>query len=125
MKEFYMDIAIDMKYFEALMDRTLESLIDIYTKFFKVIGDELDVVQFWGDLGTQRGPLISPETYRRYIKPREAELVRLTKKITNAKVALHTCGSVYEFIPDLIDAGYDILNPVKTSAADMESGRLK
>ena len=125
MKEFYMDIAIDMKYFEALMDRTLESLIDIYTKFFKVIGDELDVVQFWGDLGTQRGPLISPETYRKYIKPREAELVRLTKKITNAKVALHTCGSVYEFIPDLIDAGYDILNPVKTSAADMESGRLK
>ncbi len=82
MEEFYMDIAIDTKYFETLMDRTLESLIDIYTRFFSVIGDKLDVVRFWGDLGTQRGPLISPETYRKHIKPRETELVKQTKKMT-------------------------------------------
>ena len=125
MNDFYMDIAIDAKFFEATMDRVLESLIDVYTTFFNIFGDRLDVVQFWCDLGTQRGPLISPEIYRKYIKPREAALINLTKKMTNAKVALHTCGGVYEIIPDIIDAGYDVLNPVQTTAIGMEPSRLK
>ena len=125
MQDFFMDIAADKKYFEALMDRVLESFIEIYTRYFEVVGPHLDVVQFWGDLGTQRGPLIAPDVYRKYIKPREMELVKLTKKMTNAKVALHTCGAIIEFIPDLILAGYDILNPVQTTAEGMDPVRLK
>ena len=78
------------------------------------------------DLGTQGGPLISPDMYRRLIKPRQQELFSfIKKKAPHAKIFFHSCGSVYHFIGDLIEAGVDILNPVQVAAADMDSKRLK
>jgi uroporphyrinogen decarboxylase len=77
------------------------------------------------DLGTQNGPQMSPKTYRQVIKPYHQELFALIKQRSNAKVFLHTCGSVYRLLPDLIDAGVEILNPVQVSAKDMDTRRLK
>jgi uroporphyrinogen decarboxylase len=125
MAEFYMDFILNPSMIEALLDKVLEAEMGIYGRFFEIVGEELDLVQYWGDLGSQQGPLISPEHYRRYVKPREAALVEFTKKRTKAKVCLHSCGSSYAFIPDLIEAGYEALNPVQTTAAGMDPVRLK
>jgi uroporphyrinogen decarboxylase len=119
------DLYENLPFFEAILDRILEALTSMYERFFALVGEHLDVIQFWGDLGTQHGPLISPDHYRRYVKPRESALVEFAKKNTNAKICLHSCGAVSAFIPDLIDAGYEILNPVQTTAADMDPTWLK
>jgi uroporphyrinogen decarboxylase len=125
MAELYMDFVLNPAMLEALLDAVLETEMDIYGRFFDIVGEELDLVQYWGDLGSQQGPLISPEHYRRYVKTREAALVEFTKKRTKAKACLHTCGSAYAFMPDLIEAGYEALNPVQTTAAGMDPVRLK
>ena len=125
MNQFYMDAYINPEYFEALLDKVLEIEMERYSQFFETVGEHLDVVEFWGDLGMQIGPMISPELYRTKIKPREKQLVDLVKKKTNAKACLHTCGACFDFIPDIIDAGYEVLNPIQTTAAGMEPAKLK
>ncbi len=68
---------------------------------------------------------MSPEIYRRLFKPRHAELVAYVKKHSTMKTFLHSCGSIHELIPDLIEVGYDVLNPMQTSARDMGPEKLK
>ncbi len=69
--------------------------------------------------------MMSPRTYRDVVKPYHKELCQFIHARTPARIFLHTCGSVYRLLPDLIDAGFDILNPVQVSAKDMETSRLK
>ena len=85
----------------------------------------LDVLQLWSDLGSQIGPLISPKFYREKIKPRDKELIKLLKSKTKAKIIIHSCGSICDFIPDLIDEGYDGINPIQTTAVNMDPVKLK
>lgn len=125
MEQYYMDAYLDPDYFAAVMDKVLEVLLPRYTLFFDAVGEHLDLVEFWGDLGTQIGPMVSPELYKSVIMPKERQLVDLVKSKTNAKAALHTCGSSYAFIPDIIEAGYEIINPVQVTAVDMDPIRLK
>ncbi len=120
-----MDAYINRSYFEKLLDKVLEIELQRYSSFFDAVGEHLDIVEFWGDLGTQDGPMISPDLYRRVIQPRERQLVDLVKDKTGAKAALHTCGAVFDFIPDIIDAGYEVLNPVQTTAVGMDPVLLK
>jgi uroporphyrinogen decarboxylase len=77
------------------------------------------------DLGVQNNAMMSPATYQRMVKPYHHEAFKLIKRYTEAKVFLHSCGSVYKLLPDLIDAGVEILNPVQVSAKDMDTQRLK
>jgi len=84
----------------------------------------VDIVCWGDDLGTQRGPQISPELYRRMIKPRQKRMVEAIKR--HGKLVLyHTCGSVADFLPDFIELGIDAVNPVQVSAAGMDTQRLK
>jgi uroporphyrinogen decarboxylase len=89
------------------------------------VGDVIDVVMIGDDIGGQSGLLFSPEFYRKIVKPRQKRLVRHIKSLTSAKIWYHTCGSVMQLIPDLIDNGIDILNPVQVSAANMDPKELK
>ncbi|MBC8386671.1 MAG: hypothetical protein H8E13_01280, partial [Actinobacteria bacterium] len=74
----------------------------------------------------QNNLLISPSTYRKYIKPRQKKLNSLIKeKKSDIFIFYHSCGSIYEIIPDLIEVGVDALNPVQVSAANMDTKRLK
>jgi len=77
------------------------------------------------DLAGQDGPLFNPAIYRRIVKPRHKRLVQYIRSRTQAKIWYHTCGSCAAFIPDLIDNGIDILNPVQTSARNMDPIELK
>jgi uroporphyrinogen decarboxylase len=89
------------------------------------VGPYVDVVQFNEDLGGQHGPLMAPATFRRIYQPRLRRLFAGVKRKTAARIYLHSCGSIYRMIPDLIDCGVEVLNPVQVNAAEMDSRRLK
>jgi len=90
-----------------------------------MVGYYADVVQEADDLAGQFGLLISPEIYREVVKPRHKKIMDFIKARTDAKIFFHSCGAVRDIIPDMIDVGIDILNPVQVSATGMESAALK
>jgi len=73
----------------------------------------------------QEGWLINPDLYRKMIKPKQRRLVEAIRKKTDARLFYHGCGATRELIPDLIDLGFDILNPVQVSARGMDTRELK
>jgi len=77
------------------------------------------------DIGMQSGPAISRAMFRRLIKPRMQKLIEAIRAHTQARIWFHSCGSVYYALPDLIEIGVEILNPVQVAAEDMDPGRLK
>lgn len=89
------------------------------------VGPHIDVILFGDDLGSQTGPLMSPEMYRQYYKPFHATLWQRAKELADVKVMLHCCGGVRELLPDLIDAGLDAINPVQVSSRGMDAAALK
>jgi uroporphyrinogen decarboxylase len=93
--------------------------------FLDEVGDLVDVIMIGDDLAGQSGPLFRPAIYRKIVKPRHKQLVRSIRARTGAKIWYHTCGACGEYIPDLLDNGIDILNPVQVSAPGMEPSRLK
>jgi uroporphyrinogen decarboxylase len=93
--------------------------------YLDLVGPYLQIIKLGDDLGGQHGPLMSPQTYRDVIKPYHQELFNFIKARTGARLFLHTCGSVYRLLPELIDAGVEVLNPVQVSAKDMDTRRLK
>ena len=94
-------------------------------KYLDLVGPNILVVKMGDDLGGQENALMSPAAYRRMLKPYHQELFQLIKQRSPARVFLHTCGSIYKLLPDLLDAGVEILNPVQVSAANMDTQRLK
>jgi uroporphyrinogen decarboxylase len=125
LERWFTDMMDNPAFCEALLDKTLAFWIDYYTCFMAEIGDLIDVVMIGDDVGGQSGPLFSPEFYRKIVKPRQKKLVQHIKSLTSAKIWYHTCGSVVEYIPDLLDNGIDILNPVQISAEGMDPAELK
>jgi len=126
-ENFYMDLASDPKIACYLMDKMVEIQMEYWEMVIKNLGEYISIVRLGDDLGTQNTTRISPEMYRKYIKPRQKKLFSFIKKVSNKKIYifLHSCGSVYEIIPDFIEIGVDILNPVQISAANMDSKKLK
>ncbi len=125
LERWFMDMMDNPAFCEALLDKTLAFWIDYYKGFMVELGDLVDVVMIGDDVGGQSGPLFSPEFYRKIVKPRHKKLVQHIKSLTSAKIWYHTCGSVAEYIPDLLDNGIDILNPVQISAEGMDPAELK
>jgi uroporphyrinogen decarboxylase len=123
--EFLMMLAERPDRAERLLDALTELHLSNLPKFLGAVGDCIDLVQMGDDLGMQTGPQISPAMYRRFFLPRHRAIYAAVKKHSRAFVFLHSCGSVAALIPDLIEAGVDVINPVQTSAAGMEPARLK
>jgi len=109
-----------------MMDRAVNASISCFKQLHEAVGDRCFA---WGiaadDSGTQRGEFISPELWVEMIKPHYTRLCTWIHRNTGWKTFLHSCGSIYNLIPHLIEAGVDILNPIQTSAANMEPERLK
>jgi len=106
---------------EALCSLHLRNL----EKWLGAVGDCIDVIVFGDDLGGQRRLLISPEMYRKFIKPFHRRLWTRARELSQAKVMLHCCGDVSEILPDLIEAGLDAINPVQISCPGMNPQYLK
>ncbi len=125
LENLMMDLVQRPEAVEAIIDRTLRFWLDWFDLFLKEAGDVVDVIMIGDDLAGQNGPLFSPRIYRSIVKPRQKQLVQFIRSRTPAKIWYHSCGSVPGYIPDLLDNGVDILNPVQVSARGMEPSRLK
>lgn len=117
-------LATDTKRVEKFMDTFLEHKLAFCDALLSKVGDKVLVVGDSDDYGTQAYPWISLDMFRKYIKPRMKQVNEFIKKKSGAKIFLHSCGSIYDFIPDLIEAGVDILN-IQVSAAKMDTKVLK
>ncbi|MDR1089878.1 MAG: hypothetical protein LBL79_02280 [Prevotella sp.] len=114
---------------EDRANRNLDKLLELKMKFFdnviEAFGDAVDVLVENDDLGTQVAPFISLDIFRKYFKPRWKILFDHIKTKSKAKIEFHSDGAMSVFIPDLIDAGVDILNPLQISCKGMDPARIK
>ena len=121
-----MDMAADEDFFTALLTKLKGLLIPYFRELLRHAGPYVDVFVVADDLGMMNGPIMSPASYRRLIKPHQAELYGAIKSRTSAKLFLHSCGNIYALLGDLAEVGVDLLNPVQVSAGEMgDTARLK
>lgn len=124
--EWYMSTVMRKEFVHELFDKQTEIAIQNYTRLWQAIGDNVDVVFTCGtDFGTQNSQFCSLDTYRELWLPYHKRLNDWIHQHTTWKVFKHTCGAVVPIIPGLIEAGFDILNPVQINAKDMDSTFLK
>ncbi len=122
---FLMDLVLDPDNVELLLDALMERHLKTLENVCNAVGDVVDILRFGDDLGMDTGPFMQPAIYRKLFKPRHTILCDYVHRHSNMHTFLHSCGSIYKFIPDLIEAGYEILNPVQINSRDMEPERLK
>jgi uroporphyrinogen decarboxylase len=124
-EKFIVDMYKNPDFAQALLDKVLALYMEFYSRYLDEVGDYVQVVELGDDVGAQNGPIMSPALLRKYIKPRWKKLYDLMRSKTKAKIFHHSCGSIYPFIPDLIEVGVDILNPIQPLAANMDIGKIK
>ncbi len=122
---FLMDLYMDPGNVIRLMDTILDRHMDFLVKICDSVGDIVDIIKFGDDLGTNAGPLIPLDIYKKFFMPRHKQMCEYVRKHSSAHTMLHCCGGIYELIPGLIEAGFEILNPVQINAFEMEPERLK
>lgn len=125
-EEFYMNLALEKKLMHYYFDRLAEYYIASLDALIPPMAEDIDLIQVGDDLGTQVALQISVEMYREMIKPYHQKIYRYARdKWPDLKIFLHSCGAIAELIPDLIDAGVEVLNPVQISAKGMDPAFLK
>ncbi len=123
---FMMDMAEDPSYVKALINRLVEWHLENLKLYLNAVGDYLHLIQMGDDLGTQAGPQLSSEMYHCFIKPAHIRIYSYVQEYSpHVKLFLHTCGSVEAFMNDFVDEGVQVLNPIQTSAANMDPKYLK
>ncbi|GAB4565472.1 MAG: uroporphyrinogen decarboxylase family protein [Anaerolineae bacterium] len=125
-EQFMIDLAIGGPFLETFLELLTENHLRNLERYLAAVGDYIQIIQMGDDLGTQRGPQVSLDTYRRWIKPYHKRIYGwVHEHYPHIYVFLHCCGGIYELIPELIEEGVQILNPVQTSAYGMDPVRLK
>lgn len=125
-EEWYISTVARKDYILEVFERQCAIAEQNIATLFEIFGDRIDVALITGtDFGTQRGPFISNAAYRELFQPFHKRINRLIHDRTRWKTFIHSCGSVYKLIPDFLESGFDVLNPVQCSATDMDAPRLK
>ena len=122
---FFSDLAQDIPYAEALLDKLLWLYKEMWSQYLKEVGPYVQMVYFTDDIGAQNSMMISPDTFRSLLKPRLKDLIDHIKNLADVKFMYHTDGSVVPVIGDIIEMGVDILNPIQTSAMGMDTYAMK
>ena len=125
MDNFLMDIYSDKEGTKRLIDKLVEGYMKFLDRVINGVGKYVDILQFGDDLGGQGGSFMSPDVFKDIFAPRYKKMWDFVHSSSDCKIFLHSCGSVYELIPYLIDAGLDILNPVQTTTTNMEPEKIK
>jgi uroporphyrinogen decarboxylase len=118
-------LAADEELAVAMIEKHNEDRLRYALNCLEAGGGRINELDGGGDYGTQRGLLIRPEMFRRYFKPLYAKFYKEIKSNYDVKIQFHSCGSIVDIIPDLIEVGVDILDPIQTSAAGMDPANLK
>jgi len=124
MEKMLVDLYLNPTFATALLEKCLELHLEINEKAFKKNAKYIDIYWFANDFGTTNGLIMDPKVWRTYLKPMQAELAAQGKKY-GLKIAMHSCGDITEIIPDLIDIGIEILNPIQVSCPNMRPEYLK
>jgi uroporphyrinogen decarboxylase len=123
--ELLLDLALNPDISDYLAAKVSEWEEAFFTFVLKEVGDFVDIAQIGDDLGSSTGLLFSRDMWLKYYKKRERRIIDAIKKHSGAKIYFHCCGAIREMIPDLIDNGVEILNPVQLHAVGMSSRELK
>ena len=122
---FMMLLAGEPKRAHRFLDELVEVHLANLERFLGAVGKYIDIILFGDDLGMQTGPMLSPQMYREFFKPRHKLLWNRAKELADVKVMLHCCGGIRQLIPDLIEVGLDAINPVQISCSGMDAAELK
>ncbi len=123
--QFMMMLAAEPQRAHHFLDRLVEIHMANLERFLEAVGKYIDIILFGDDLGMQTGPMMSPQMYCEFFKPRHKILWNRAKELANVKIMLHCCGGVRELFPHLIEAGLDAINPVQISCSGMDAAELK
>lgn len=124
MEQAYLDLRCSPELAEAILGHVVEYFLAYNQRVFAEAGDLIDIFMMGDDFGTQQGPMMSPELWRRLLKPGFRAYIELAHR-HGLPVMHHTCGSVVELIPDFIECGLDVLQSVQPGAAGMDLATLK
>ncbi|MBZ0304332.1 MAG: hypothetical protein K8J31_31640, partial [Anaerolineae bacterium] len=124
MQAFLMDMAIDPEIPLYILDRLTEVFVENTRRVLELAGDRLDMVYFYDDVATQKGLLMSRDMWERFIKSRHRQLIEVAEAF-HIPVMYHCDGAIARLIPDLLDMGITVLNPIQVSASGMEPHALK
>ena len=124
-RRFYRALVREQEFACALMDKILELKMEFWEMALTELGEYVDIIEESEDLGFQEQLILSLPMFRKLLKPRWKKLFRFIHDRFPVAIFLHSCGSIFEVIPDLIEIGIDILNPVQVSAAGMDTRALK
>ncbi len=117
-------LALEPEFIHLLFGRILDFQKQIIRAYYERLGPYLHITTSGDDFGTQRGPFMSPAMFREFVKPYMRERIAYTRQFTDAVYLHHSCGSIYDIIPDLAEIGVGILNPIQP-VAGMDPARLK
>ncbi len=124
-EKFMTEVALNTDLIEYTLDKLVELYLENLRVYLEQIGQHIQLIQMGDDLGTQNATMLSPELYRRIVKPRHSKQYKFIRAKSDVHVFLHACGSCYDIMADLVDEGVEVLNPVQTSAAKMDPRTLK
>ena len=122
-EKFLTDLAMNPDSPLYILERIAEVHLQNLKNVLETAGDFIDIVYFYDDLASQNGLLLSPKLYSRYIRPFHQRIIDLARKFGKPTM-MHSCGSVYALIPQLIDMGLAILNPIQPLAKNMDPEKL-
>jgi len=125
-EEWYISTVARRDYVYKIFERQCEIALENLAKVYAVVGDRVSAAFVTGtDFGAQNGPFISPRAYRNLFKPFHTAVNNWIHENTGWKSMIHSCGSIWRLLDDFVDAGFDVLNPVQTGAAEMDPQALK
>jgi len=123
MEQLLVDLISEEKRIEILLNRMANFSLQVALQSLKL---GVDWIWLGDDFGTQQGMLLSPKLWRKYFKPRMARIISKIKHIKpDIFIAYHSCGSIWPIIPDLVEIGIDALNPIQSTAKDMDAKEIK
>jgi uroporphyrinogen decarboxylase len=124
MEKFMADLVLNPDIPLHIMNRLTEVYVEKTRKVLDIAGDQIDMVYFYDDVATQTSLMISKPMWEKFVKPFHAQIVEVAKSF--GKLVMYHCdGAIYPLIPDLIDMGIDMLNPIQADAKGMEPAKLK
>ncbi|HSR13970.1 MAG TPA: uroporphyrinogen decarboxylase family protein [Thermodesulfobacteriota bacterium] len=124
-ESWMIDLMLHREFSDGLHERLAAIWIETVGRIVEALGENVDIIMFGDDFGLQNQTIVSPQMFRERLKPLMKKMVSSVKARTRAKVALHTCGSVFAYLDDFVDIGIDVLNPLQSNAKDMEAWKIK